>query len=552
MRELNKGIAVLGDEPRIAPEGIFGCLRIAIAAAAIAGFGGCASLPPGSDFPKQASSAIEHSETTRLGMWSLGDEHRADGKSGFRIIPVGADGFRMRMQMIQVAERTVDLQYFILHGDETGRLLTGAVLAAADRGVRVRILVDDGETNPGDEQLTRLESHPLIELRIFNPFSYRGHWNVLRALEFAVEASRLDYRMHNKLMVVDNAIALIGGRNIGDQYFQIDPDSQFADDDLFVFGPVVHTLSGTFDEYWNCKLAIPAQALAGGKGSRAELVEHRQALRSEAQQSKTDGVDYLTGLASGEPLAGIMAGRLPLFWAHSEVVCDSPNKRDVEAGDMVGRLMHRSVATAMRKTQSELLMVTPYLVPGQEGMQLIKDLRQSSVRVRILTNSLESSTEILAQAVYMRYRGPLLEAGVELYEVRSLLGNTQGSGQTNAISRYGNYSLHAKMFVFDRKKVFLGSMNFDQRSLHLNTEIGLLIESVELAQQIAGRFDAMVQPANSYQPVPEPAIKDRAAGLAWRTSEGDTPVEYRTEPARSSLQRFEAHLLSWLPIDHEL
>jgi len=552
MRGLIMGIAVLRGGPHMPRKRISGHLQTVIAALAIALIGGCASLPPGSDFPKHASSAIEHSETTRLGMSPLGEEHRKDGKSGFRIIPVGADGFRMRMQMIQVAERTVDLQYFILHGDETGRLLTGAVLAAADRGVRVRILVDDGETNPGDEQLTRLESHPLIELRIFNPFSYRGHWRALRAMEFTAEASRLDYRMHNKLMVVDNAIALIGGRNIGDQYFQIDPDSQFADDDLFVFGPVVQKLSGTFDEYWNCNLAIPAQALAGGKGSRAELAEHRQTLRSEAQQSKADGVDYLTGLASGEPLAGIMAGRLKLYWAHSEVICDSPNKRDVEAGEMVGRLMHRSVAKAMRNVQNELLMVTPYLVPGQEGMQLLKDLRTSNVRVRILTNSLESSTEILAQAVYMRYRGPLLESGVELYEVRSLLGNSQGSGQANSISRYGNYSLHAKMFVFDRKKVFLGSMNFDQRSLHLNTEIGLLVESAELAQQIAGRFDAMVQPANSYQPVWEAAVGDRAGGLVWRTNEGAEPVEYRTEPARSSLQRFEAHLLSWLPIDHEL
>ena len=196
------GIAVLRGGPHMPRKRISGHLQTVIAALAIALIGGCASLPPGSDFPKHASSAIEHSETTRLGMSPLGEEHRKDGKSGFRIIPVGADGFRMRMQMIQVAERTVDLQYFILHGDETGRLLTGAVLAAADRGVRVRILVDDGETNPGDEQLTRLESHPLIELRIFNPFAYRGHWSSLRALEFGAEASRLDYRMHNKLCLL--------------------------------------------------------------------------------------------------------------------------------------------------------------------------------------------------------------------------------------------------------------------------------------------------------------------------------------------------------------
>ena len=204
----------------------------------------------------------------------------------------------------------------------------------------------------------------------------------------------------------------------------------------------------------------------------------------------------------------MISGRLPLVWAHAQVVYDSPDKKKVENGAMVGRLMERAVANATREVQSELLMVTPYLIPGKEGMQLFKDLRQRNVRVRILTSSLESSTVLLAQAGYMHYRVPLLEDGVELYEIRSLLGNTRGSGQTAAISRFGNYSLHAKLFVFDRKRLFIGSMNFDQRSMHLNTEIGLIIDSPELAQQIAARFEAMVQPANSYML----ALRPNAAG----------------------------------------
>jgi cardiolipin synthase C len=513
---------------------------------------GCASLPPGSDFPKAASSALAHPEETRLGRQfdNTGSDH--NGNSGFRIIPVGADGFLIRMQMINAAERTIDLQYFIFHGDDTGRLLTGAVLHAADRGVRVRILVDDGETDAGDEQLTALEAHRSVELRIFNPFAYRGHSTLRRAVEFASNASRLDYRMHNKLLVVDNAIALMGGRNIGDQYFQIDPDSQFADDDVFAAGPIAKQLSATFDEFWNSALSIPAEALAGGKSSRATLNEHREDLKEERRQSTADGVDYVKRIAGGEPFDQIVSGRLPLIWAHAQLVCDSPDKKKVENGSMVGRLMQRAVASAVVGVHSELLMVTPYLIPGKDGMQLFKDLRERNVRVRILTNSLESSTALLPQSGYMPYRVPLLEAGVELYEIRSLLGNARGSGQTAAISRYGNYSLHAKLFVFDRQRVFIGSMNFDQRSMHLNTEIGLIIDSPELAQQIATRFEAMVQTVNSYVLALRATDAGGAPGLLWRTREDVKLVEYYIEPARSDWQRFEANVLSHLPLDDEL
>jgi putative cardiolipin synthase len=517
----------------------------------VAVLSGCASLPPGSDFPKIASSALAHPEETRLGRQfdDAARQHGAD--SGFRIIPVGANGFLIRMQMINSAERTLDLQYFIFRGDETGRLLTEACLHAADRGVRVRVLIDDGDTVAGDEQITVLEAHPSVEIRIFNPFAYRGHTQLFRGIEFTFNASRLDYRMHNKLLVVDNAIALIGGRNIGDQYFQMNPESQLADDDVFAAGPIAQRLSATFDEFWNSALSIPAEALSGGKSARAALDQRREISNQESQQVKADGIDYVKRVATGEPLDGIISGRLPLIWAHTQLVYDSPDKKKVENGAMVGRLMHRPVANATKAVQSELLMVTPYVIPGNEGMQLFKDLRQRNVRVRVLTNSLESSTESLAQSGYMHYRVPLLENGVELYEIRSLLGNAKGSGQTAAISRYGNYSLHAKLFVFDRQRLFIGSMNFDQRSMHLNTEIGLIIDSPELAQQIAARFEAMVQPVNCYR-VELRSNDVGRSNLVWLTQEDGKAVEYDTEPARSNWQRFKVNLLSLLQLDKEL
>ncbi|BCB27226.1 phospholipase D family protein [Sulfurimicrobium lacus] len=518
----------------------------------VAIFSGCASLPPGSDFPRSASSALANPEETRLGRQFENAARAHGGNSGFRIIPVGADGFLTRMQMINAAERTLDLQYFIFRGDDTGRLLTDAVLHAADRGVRVRVLIDDGETVAGDEQITKLEAHASVEIRIFNPFAYRGHVVLFKATEFLFNASRLDYRMHNKLLVVDNAVALIGGRNIGDQYFQIDPEAQFADDDVFAAGPVARQLSATFDEYWNNALSIPAKALSSENVSHAALKQHRAVLKEETRQSKAEGVDYMQRVATGEPFNGMTSGRLPLVWAHAQVICDSPDKKKVESGAMVGRLMQRPVADATRAVQSELLMVTPYLIPGEEGMQLFKDLRKRNVRVRILTSSLESSKVLLAQAGYMHYRVPLLEDGVELYEIRSLLGNSRGSGQTAAISSFGNYSLHAKLFVFDRQRLFIGSMNFDQRSMHLNTEVGLIIDSPELAQQLAARFEAMVQPVNSYKLALRPNDSGGAPDLVWQSQEDGKAVVYDTEPARSNWQRFEVHLLSLLPLDKEL
>jgi len=527
-------------------------LSSSLAVLMIAVLSGCASLPPGSGFSKTASSALAHPEETRFGRQFENAAREHNGNSGFRIIPVGADGFLTRMQMINAAERTLDLQYFIFRGDETGRLLTGAVLHAADRGVHVRVLVDDGETIDGDEQITALEAHPSVEIRVFNPFVYRGHTKLFKAIEFMFNASRLDYRMHNKLLVVDNAIALIGGRNIGDQYFQVDPESQFADDDIFAAGPIAQQLSVTFDEFWNSVLSIPAEALSGGKQSHTALNEHREVLNEQSQQLKADGVDYVKRVATGEPFNGMLSGRLPLIWAHAQLICDSPDKKTVENGSMVGRLMHRAVANAVIAVQSELLMVTPYVIPGNEGMQLFKDLRQRNVRVRVLTSSLESSTVLLAQAGYMHYRVPLLENGVELYEIRSLLGNARGSGETTAISRYGNYSLHAKLFVFDRQRLFIGSMNFDQRSMHLNTEIGLIIDSPELAQQVAARFDAMVQPVNSYMLVLRPNDAGGTPSLVWHTQEDGKAVEYDTEPARSGWQRFKVNILSLMPMDKEL
>jgi putative cardiolipin synthase len=357
-------------------------------------------------------------------------------------------------------------------------------------------------------------------------------------------------------MVADNAVALIGGRNIGNQYFQMDPESQFADDDVFAAGPIARQLSANFDEYWNSEFAIPAQALRRTKHRVADLAHHRERERAnpgqQLQTLQTGGIDYPARVATGEPYAGMVSGRLPLVWARAQVVIDSPDKKQVAAGARAGRLMTRPVANVAATVQSELLLITPYFIPADEELQLLMDLRQRNVRVRMLTNSLESAPEVSAHSGYIHYRVPLLEHGVEVYEVRSLLGNARGSGQTAVVSRYGNYALHAKLFVFDRQKLFIGSMNFDQRSKRLNTEAGLIIDSPDLAQQTAGRFEAMVQPENSYILALRPRSPGSRPALVWQTAEDGKAVVYTREPARSFWQRVKVKILSLLPLAGEL
>jgi putative cardiolipin synthase len=502
---------------------------------------GCAGHPPGADFPKSASVAFAHPEETALGRQFAAEAHQHGEYSAFRILSVGADGFRIRMQMIEAAQKSLDLQYYIFRGDETGRLLTDSLEHAAERGVRIRLLVDDADTVPGDEQILRLLALPSVEVRIFNPYGYRGHSQLLRNLDFLFHAPRLNYRMHNKLLVADNALALIGGRNIGNQYFQVDPESQFADEDVLTVGPIVGQLSRTFDEFWNSDLAIPAKAL------------ERPGRDSGSRSGKSTSIDYAALLETSEPFAGIVSGRLPLSWAEARVVHDSPDKRQVVKGAAPGRLITRAVIDSARDVKSEILLVSPFFVPAPDEWQLLRDLRGRRASVRILTNSLESTPEPAAQSGYDHFRVPLLEEGAQLYEVRSHLGNVRGSGQTVGVSRYGNYALHAKMYVFDRRKLFIGSMNYDERSKHINTEIGLMIDSEELAQQIAHRFDEMVKPENCYIPELRPAgVPGGSAGLVWRTEEGGRIVEYTREPARSGWQRVEVKLLTVLPLDSEL
>jgi cardiolipin synthase C len=515
---------------------------------------GCASLP-GRDFPRAPSSPPAEPPNPALLQplaASLG-AHVADAESGFRVYATGVDGLLLRLELIQAAHSSLDLQYYIFRGDESGKLITEALREAAARGVRVRILVDDGETVRGDEQLYALAGQANVQIRIFNPWRYRGHNGFMRGVEYLFGHSRLDFRMHNKLFIADRAIALVGGRNIGDEYFQVDPGWQFADGDVFTAGPAVQELAVNFEQFWQSQLAIPVQALLPAKDTDAVAAEALAQRVTVPQKADNAGVHYEEKLSANEPLASVLAGRSPLDWANAEVAADGPYKgKQLAEGATVSSLLFAPVAQAIRATRTELTIVTPYLVPSPDEMKLLEELRAEQRGVRILTTSLEAQSSVAAHAGYMHYRVPLLQSGVQLYEIRARPQSPRGTGQPAELSRYGNYSLHAKLLVFDRSGTYVGSMNFDQRSRRLNTENGLIIHSGAIAAQALHRFDLMTQPENAYAVRWQEQEPGDAPALTWQTVESGKPLTLQREPARSWWQKFEAHLLALFPIDREL
>lgn len=503
---------------------------------------GCASRPPQSA-GKPVSTALKDPRETKLGRQFLDLSQQHAGLSGFYLIHAGADGLAARVQIARNAERTLDVQYFIFRGDQTGTLFTEELRHAANRGVRVRVLVDDGDTERGDEHILELDGYPNMEVRVFNPFDYRGHNQVLRNLDFLFHKSRLDYRMHNKLLVSDDGIALIGGRNVGNQYFQLDPESQFADDDVFVGGPIVQAMSKSFDEFWNSDLVVPARSLGHGQKPYQPP--------PSIPVVHGSGIDYVARINTGEPYADLISGRQPLVWAQAKLVYDSPEKQFIEKRQELGRLMSQTVEADIASTRTELLMVSPYFVPSTNELALLEKVSSRNATARVLTNSLESAPELAAQSGYDKERVPLLQSGVKLYEIRARLDSTRGSGQTAQVSKYGNYSLHGKLYVFDRQRFFIGSWNYDQRSLHINTEIGLIIDSTELAGQTARRIDAMMAPAAAYEVV----LANDAPGhikLAWVTEIDNRKVTLTKEPSRSFWRKEREKLLSLLPLQPEL
>ncbi|MBP6078564.1 MAG: phospholipase D family protein [Xanthomonadales bacterium] len=452
------------------------------------------------------------------------------GVSGLIALDEGGDAFAARIQLADAAEQRIDAQYYIWHHDNAGTLLLQALLRAADRGVRVRLLLDDNNTDGLDDLLAALNTHRCIEVRVFNPFRLR-RW---RWLGLLADFARLNRRMHNKSFTVDGVATIVGGRNIGDEYFGTGDGVQFIDLDVFAIGPVVDEVGADFERYWS---SAPARPLARVLGTRladpGALVRlagpHRAMPDSEASLRPRCVTDLLCGCIDFE-------------WAQTRLISDDPAK-------VLGRAHRRGLIwpklrEILGSPKRSLHVVSPYFVPTAVGVEFFSALVRQGVAVSVLTNSLEATDVAAVHAGYAKRRAPLLRAGVRLFELRRLIALPRTRQRRQRVQ--SSASLHTKTFAIDSERVFIGSFNFDPRSARLNTEMGLMIESAALARACSDGFgnDA---PANSYS-----VRLDVAGDLRWRVHEDDGEHEHRVEPGASWWRRAWVRLLSWLPVEHLL
>lgn len=502
--------------------------RIVLLAAALAlALAACASLPPPPP-DKPVSHALAQPADTALGRLVAKSAPHAN-LSGFRLLLSGEDAFGALAALADHAERTLDLQYYLIRGDASSRALLARVHAAAERGARVRLLVDDLNTAGEDGLLLALAGHRNIHVRLYNPLPAGRSSTVTRVLTSLTDLERINRRMHNKMMVADNAIAIMGGRNLGDEYFLQDEKSNFVDLDVIAAGPVVPALSRSFDRFWNDALAYPVEDIVAPAAAKqpAEGTQPPKPLPTEAESSIAES-----------PLAVDLASRkLRLTWAPAAVIADAPSKIASEGDPSRQETMADDMNRLMRGAASEVIVISPYYVPGQRGIALARDLQQQGVALRVLTNSLATTDSPVVHIGYSRYREPLLAAGVELYELRRQIDappRTLGSfGESEA-------SLHSKALVIDRRLVLVGSMNMDPRSDKLNTEIGLVIRSRELARQLQ-RFFELVSRRSAWH-----VTLAEDGSLRWSSEgQGTKPAEtLAVEPEASPLLRATLRLLA--------
>ncbi len=461
--------------------------------------------------------------------------------SGIVPLILGIDAFVARLTLARKAQQTLDLKYFTWHGDQTGKLLAGAVVEAAERGVKVRMLLDDMGTAADDRRMLILDSHPNIEVRLFNPVGLRS----ARLLGFLLDFKRVNRRMHNKSFIVDNRVAIMGGRNIGDEYYGAASEMNFADFDVIAKGPVVSAVVDAFALYWNSAPAVPITQVSRKKVTDADLRLGMEELR--AQRETMEQTPYAQAMRSNR-LATATLDDLPFLMGKAMVVTDNPekiaNRPDDDSTHLLPQL--RGVVAAMQK---ELIMLSPYFIPGKKGVKWFSDLAKRGVKARVISNSIGSNDVALVHTAYAKYRKPLIECGVEIYEMKSAPSKEDDKSESGShsfsLTGSSKAGLHAKTFVFDRRWVFVGSLNLDPRSMNLNTEIGMIVDCPELAEQMIQHLETRL-PETSWR------VESTPKGLQWTTREKGQTITLDSEPGMTRGMRLKSWLISWLPIEGQL
>lgn len=487
--------------------------------------------PPGPPH-REAAYAYAHPETTALGrVFEPLAEHRP-GLSGFDLIQSGRTAFDARFALARMAQRTIDAQYYIWAPDAIGRNMMAAMIAAADRGVRVRLLLDDLDIEGRDDAFATLAAHPNIEVRLFNPSADRslGLGNELFDFE------RVNHRMHNKAFIADNTVAIVGGRNIANPYFSVDPDADFRDLDLFAAGKIVRDVSSSFDTFWNSAWAVPIHRLAQAPKDPQDLKALEQRLQQKLQSEPFPFCGDLQ-----EPLLEELVAGLPqrLVWAKATLFADRPDKPETQEPGVVDDLR---AAEGSGKIKQELMIESAYFVPTKDSTERYCALVQRGVRMRVLTNSLASTDEVAVYGGYGRARDHLLRCGVELHELRPDAAYMRR--QSPWPHARSEAELHTKAAVFDRAQVMVGSFNLDPRSRVLNTEMAIFVDSPDLAGKGARFIDSGMSLANSFR-----LDLDHDDDTVWIAEDDGHEVRFCAPPSSSLWRRLKADMLGVLPIE---
>jgi putative cardiolipin synthase len=514
--------------------------------------GACSARQPATDYPRQATHALTDTANTKLALAYAPEEKRHPGQSGFHILPNGPEALMMRIALIEASQRSVDLQYYSTHDDTTGKLLLEAIIRAADRGVRVRMLLDDWNLDDFEKGAVALDAHKNIDIRVFNPYATREESVFERIGRVSSYLDRFSRRMHNKAIIADNQLAIMGGRNLGDEYFDAGKDINFRDVDVFAAGPITRTISNNFDRYWNSDQSFPLPAL------NLPDLDHNAV--ATIQQGMLEHWKSVAQSPAGKQLAAITLphevknGDLSLIWANAELAADSPDKIE-QPGDTAISKPETRLQGLLAKATSEFIIFTPYFVPLDDGVDMLTSLVDRGVHVRIVTNSLSSTDAVPAEAGYSHYREALVKAGVDMYEIESTQPHPRIRNMFNPSSQNG---LHAKIYMVDRKDLMIGSFNYDPRSRHLNTEQVLVIHSAPLCNQVAHLLDRITAPGSSYHVVLASSLPEAQQtmfnrdSLVWVAQENGKTEYYDFTPHAGFWRRLTQGFFALLPIDNKL
>lgn len=487
---------------------------------------GCATYPD--HYQAIPSQAFAQPEQTTLGKAFAVPQVQHLGLSGFRVINNGVSALLTRAALADLAERSIDIQYYIYDADATGNFLMERLLAAAKRGVRVRLLLDDYLLDIDDVTLAKINAQPNMEVRLFNPYRDRARWS--RSLQMLFNLDRLGRRMHNKVFAVDGQIGIMGGRNVSNHYMEGEADANFRDIDLLATGPILRDVEKSFDAFWNSDIVVPVAAF-GIVLPHGDNITISDSERMESAPVVGPEVEYLLRRAS--LIKGLLAAE-GFIWAKGEAVAEPP-VRQAEGAAKSSSAIARALAIARQGATKEVSYVVAYFVPGDAGVKMLGGMVARGVRVRVLTNSLASTDVIAVHAGYAKYREALLEAGVELYEYRSNAKRPEPIGHRLRLGSSGS-ALHAKVVIHDRRLVWVGSANFDPRSRHLNTEAGLLIDSEALADKLLTSMERDYGLDQSWRLALEVDPVTEAKRLVWHGIENGIPVRHFSDPEAGFLR----------------